>query len=310
MQKDTEKNWYKVGVIISGISAIVGLLTLLLEHNIVVLYICIGIVIISSVISGVYWVKSYPIERRYKFIRYLFFELDENKFNIAPKMLLYYDLIKKSNSIHIKKVSVLYDLKNNGNKIDCDMTWRMENIENVKKKDFYFYTGIDRGKIKTGQLIAYVNNNDTHSVPLLDDNVIHSGNGVYLWHWNIPKDSIKDKGKIDKMEISMSTSDSFDFSDKEVIYFYPWNLGDKIDDLEFTISFPENLDQIYVQLFEVGKIKGKKFPMHQSISITSNENYSLDEMTKKKTYTFYTDENINMHNLYYFLLHKGEYGQE
>ena len=61
MQKDTEKNWYKVGVIISGISAIVGLLTLLLEHNIVVLYICIGIVIISSVITGVYWVKSYPI---------------------------------------------------------------------------------------------------------------------------------------------------------------------------------------------------------------------------------------------------------
>ncbi|MCB6545893.1 hypothetical protein [Blautia glucerasea] len=80
---------------------------------------------------------------------------------------------------------------------------------------------------------------------------------MYLWHWNIPEDSIKDKGKIDKMEISISTSDSFDFSDKEVIYFYPWNLGDKIDDLEFTISFPENLEQIYVQLFEVGKIKGK-----------------------------------------------------
>ena len=231
MQKDTEKNWYKVGVIISGISAIVGLLTLLLEHNIVVLYICIGIVIISSVITGVYWVKSYPIERRYKFIRYLFFELDENKFNIAPKVLLYYDLIKKSNSIHIKKVSVLYDLKNNGNKIDCDMTWRMENIENVKKKDFYFYTGIDRGKIKTEQLIAYINNEQS-SVPLLGDNVIHSGNGVYLWHWDIPPGSIKDKGKIDKMEISMSTSDSFDFSDKEVIYFYPWNLGDKIDDLK------------------------------------------------------------------------------
>lgn len=49
--------------------------------------------------------------------------------------------------------------------------------------------------------------------------------------------------------------------------------------------------------------------MHQSISITLNENYSLDEMTKKKTYTFYKDENINTHNLYYFLLHEGEYGQ-
>ncbi|MBU5481551.1 hypothetical protein [Blautia sp. MSJ-19] len=304
-----EKNWNKIGTVASGISAIVGLLALLLDHESFVLYVCIAIVVISSLISGYYWIKSYPIERRYKFVRYLFLELYENKFNIAPKLLLYYDLMKKGNAFYIEKVSVLYDLKNDGNKIDCDMTWRLEGIENVKENDFYFYTGIDRGKIKNQQLIVYVNN-EKHTIPLLTDNVFYSGNGVYLCHWNIPKEAVKSGNKIDKIELLMSTKESFDFSSKEVIYFFPWNFGAKIKKLEFAISFPEKLEKIYVQLFEVGKIKGKKYPMHQSISTTSNENYSPDETTDKKIYTFRGLENINMQNLYYFLLHKEAFGQD
>lgn len=142
--------WEKVGIVTNIIVASVSVLTFLVEHNSRGIYTCLVIILISSLISCFYWIKKYPVERRYKFIRYLFLELYENKFNIVPKILLYYDLLKKRNRFKVEKLSISYDLEQNinENEMDCNIVWTLEGLSNVKTNDFYFYTGVDLGRIE------------------------------------------------------------------------------------------------------------------------------------------------------------------
>ena len=101
----------------------------------------------------------------------------------------------------------------------------------------------------------------------------------------------------------MEQKSSFAFDNTEVIYFFPWNFANKINKVTFRIVYPNTLGKISMQLFEAGKIKGHKFPHHHSLETTVNQNYNEENNTY--VYEFYIkEENLNMDNLYYILLHK------
>lgn len=290
--------------IASLLASMVAIFSIIFEYHDGIMYISIICVCITGVLSCLYSINKYSTLKRYKLIRYLFFEVDENKFNIAPKILLFLDLHKKKNNFEIETISVNYILKDNNGVINSDVVWSLEEISYVKTNHFYFYTGIDLGKI--GKQNFYVScNGETKSIRLLPDNKVNSKNDIFMCHWNIPDELIKKGNKVDKIELTMEQKNSFDFNNKEVIYFFPWNFAKKIDKLKFEITYPMSLGKISMQLFEVGKIKGKRFPFHHSIDTTMDENYSTDEKKKTFTYNFgLKKENINMSNLYYILLHR------
>lgn len=265
-------------------------------------YISLLWVLMACLLSCFYWIKRYPVWKRYKFIRYLFFEVRENRFNIAPKMLLYLDLMKKKNNFVVEELSITYTLMENNGVFDSHVIWVMEDISNVTSNDYYFYTGIDFGKIQNQKFIIYCNK-VPQTINLLPDNRVDSKNDIFLCHWDIPVDTIKDYKKIEKIELIMEQKESFNFNDKEVIFFYPWNFAKKINKIKFKIVYPKYLDKINMQLFEVGKVKGKKYPFKRSLDTSAIERFS-EEDKDTLIYEFNLQKEIIMENLYYILLHK------
>ena len=125
------------------------------------------------------WIKKFSVHKRYKFIRYLFFEIDENKFNIVPKTLLFLDLKKIKNNLKVTNMSITYTLIKNDNKIDSNVLWSLEEVSNVVSNHFYFYTGIDLGEIQN-QKFSIISNNIEQTINLLSDNKVDSGNDIYF----------------------------------------------------------------------------------------------------------------------------------
>ena len=139
----------------------------------------------------------------------------------------------------------------------------------------------------------------------MSDNIIDSGNGVFLYHWDIEPDLIKQGNKIDCIELSMDQKESFDFGGgrKEAIYFFPWNFAKKIHKINFEFTYPESVGEIVMQLFCAGTIKGARYPFHKSISTKDTDDGR--KQGNKIIYTFPLNENeINIDNLYFFLLHR------
>jgi len=81
--------------IIAFISSVITFINIIYKNYNTVLYVSITCLFITCIFSCILWIKRYPIWKRYKFIRYLFFEASENKFNIAPKVLLFLDIKKR-----------------------------------------------------------------------------------------------------------------------------------------------------------------------------------------------------------------------
>lgn len=289
--------------IITFISSLVALISTIYKNYNIFFYISIICLFITCIFSCILWIKRYPIWRRYNLVRYLFFEASENKFNIAPKVLLFLDIKKKKNNFEIKTLSIDYELTENNGAINSKVTWTLNDASNVKSNDFYFYTGIDLGEIDNQKFIIKCNKN-SETRPLLPDNQICSGNDIFLYHWDIPNYMIKNKNKVDEIIISMEQKNSFDFNNKEVIYLFPWNFARKIEKIILKITHPIILGEISMQLFEVGKVKEKKFPFHQSLDTSAKEKFYKNEDNDTITYEFCLEKDINVENLYYILLHK------
>lgn len=288
--------------LITLISSIVAAFNAFYKNYDATLYILITCICIMCFLSCFYWIKRYPIWKQYYFIRYLFFEIKENKFNIAPKVLLYSDLSNKKNTIKVKTLSVIYKLEEINGKIDSNTSWTLKEISNVKCNDFYLYAGIDLGQIQKPKFIVTCNNVPIPLDPLID-NTCDSENDIFLYHWDIPEDIIKDGKKIDKIEISMKQKAAFDFSRKEVIYFFPNNFAKKIDNVQFEIIYPMTLNKIAMQIWEAGKIKNNKFPSCHSIDTSSEAKLIKDNDNQTFSYKFtLKKQNINMENLYYILM--------
>lgn len=301
---DIQKRIEMITTVSTFISSIMMLVNCIYEDHNIIFYISLICVLSACALSCYYWIKRYPIWKRYKFIRYLFFEIRENKFNIAPKVLLFLDLMNKRNNFVIKELSANYTLKENSGVIDSNVVWSLDEVSNVISNDFYFYTGIDLGRIQNQQFIITCNGLPATG-DLLEDNKDDSENGIFLCHWNIPERTIKDGKKIDNIELTMEQKNSFDFNNKEVIYLFPWNFARKIGKIKFKITYPKPLGDISMQLFEVGDVKGHKFPYNHSLEGTTKENFFEDKDGNTSTYEFSLEEkNINVENLYYILLHK------
>ena len=230
--------------------------------------------------------------------------VSENKFNIAPKILLFLDCQKKRNKFEVENMIVSYELTENNGKIDSKVLWKMEDVSNVKTDDFYFYSGIDLGTIANQEFCIY-SNNISKTIALLPDNIIDSGNEVFLYHWDIEPALIKQGNKIDCIELSMAQKESFDFEGrrKEAIYFFPWNFAKKIKKINFEFIYPASLGDIVVQFFSAGKIEQNRYPFHKSINTKDRE--SGRKANNKIIYQFNLNKDeINIDNLYFFLLHK------
>ena len=291
-------------VIMSFITSIITFINLIYENYNILLYVSIICCCITCSISCFLGVKRYSIWKRYLLIRYLFLEESKNKFNIVPKVLLFADVEKKRNEFEVDTLVVEYDLKENNGNVDLNVSWILNDISSVKSNHFYFYTGIDLGIIKNQKFIVTCNK-QPETIKLLGDNITNSGNGVFLYHWDIPKNSIKNDGKIDKIALTMDQVNSFDFSKKEVIYFWPWNFAKKINKIKFRISYPASLGKFSMQLLEVGDFLGEKYPFTHSVGTTSIEKFSGNSTGEIFTDEFLLDKkDIHIDNLYYFLLHK------
>lgn len=158
---------------------------------------------------------------------------------------------------------------------------------------------------------VYYSNNTSKTINLLSDNIIDSENGVFLYHWGIEPDLIKQGNKIDCIELSMDQKESFDFGGgrKEAIYFFPWNFAKTINRLKFQFIYPASLGDITMQFFHAGKIQKKKFPFHKPLNTKSRENGRKEDRKIIYEFTLPKDK-IDMDNLYFFLLHKKESGEE
>lgn len=262
-----------------------------------------GIVLILSIMSCCYWLKEYPKLKMYKFVRYLFFESEENKFNIAPKMLLFMDVKKKRNIFEVDSVTATYTIKENNGKFDSTVLWKLDQVSNVKTNNFYFYVGVDSGIIEK-EKITVIYNNNRETIDWLLYNKIDSGNDIFLCCWNIPSGTIKNGNRIDSIELNMEQKNKFDFDSQEAIYLFPCNFGKKINKLTFQIIYPISLGKISIQLFEAGKIKGKKFPDRNPITSLPDQEYVINEVENTVTCSLDLNRDINMNNLYYILLHK------
>lgn len=291
-----------ITAVISLILSIVAFINGICKNYNIYFYISLICVLIVCLLSCFYWIKRYPVWKRYKFIRYLFFEVKENKFNIAPKMLLYLDLMKKRNNFIVNELSVTYTLKENKGVINSTVEWIMKDISNVLSNDFYFYAGIDLGEIQNQKFIISCNN-VTQTINLLSDNRTNSENDIALYHWDIPNAVIKDGKIIEKIELYMEQKESFNFNKKEVIFFYPWNFAKKINKINFKIIYPKSLNKIYMQLFEAGKVKGKNYPFNHSLDTSPIERFYEGE-NDTLIYEYKLQKEIVMENLYYILLHK------
>lgn len=289
--------------IITFVSSIIAFISTIYKNYNIFFYISIICLFITCIFSCILWIKRYPIWRRYNLVRYLFFEASENKFNIAPKVLLFLDIKKKMNNFKIKTLSINYELTENNGNINSKVTWILNDASNVKSNDFYFYTGSDLGEIDNQNFIIKCNEN-SETRPLLPDNQIYSGNDIFLYHWDIPNYMIKNKNKVDEIRINMEQKNSFDFNNKEVIYMFPWNFARKIEKINLKITYPIVLGEISMQLFEVGKVKGEKFPFHKSLDTSAKERFYKNKNNNTITYEFCINKDINVENLYYILLHK------
>lgn len=292
-----------ITTIIAFITSIVSIINSIYDNYnlyLVLSFICFGMV---GALTIFYWIYRYPDWKRYKLIRYLFFEIRENKFNIAPKILMFSDLNRKKNNFIVKELSVDYTLTDNEGAIDSFVTWNLKEISNVKSEYFYFYTGIDFGKIETQQFVIGCNNNgETRSLFL--DNRIDSENGVYLCYWNIPNDAVKRGNKIDSIKLTMEQKESFCFKNKEIIYLFPRNFAYKIEKIDLKITYPQSLNKIEMQLYEIGNVKGEEFPFNHLLDSVSNERY-IKNTDGSYSYTFHLEkENINIDNLYYIILYE------
>lgn len=94
--------------VIAVISSIVTVIGLISNTPKTILYISGCCLFFTGVMSCIYWRVEYPVLKRYKFIRYLFMEVSENKFNIAPKILLLLDCQKKRNKFEVENMTVSY----------------------------------------------------------------------------------------------------------------------------------------------------------------------------------------------------------
>ncbi len=291
--------------IITFLSSLAAIINVIFENYNVILYISIICLFITGIFSCILLIKRYPVWKRYYFIRYLFFEVKENKFNIAPKVLLFLDIKKKKNKFEIETLSVNYTLTENDGVIDSDVLWILNKLSNVKTTDFYFYAGIDLGKMQSQEFVVKCND-FSETRYLLQDNQIDSENDIFLYHWDIPDYTIKNENKVDEIRISMKQKNSFDFNNKEVIYLFPWNFAKKVENINFKITYPITLGEISMQLFEVGKYKEEKFPFHHSIDTSAKERFYRNEDDNTITYEFCLKKDINIENLYYILLHKTE----
>lgn len=287
--------------VISSIVTVVGVIGKMPKTILCISGFCL---LFTGVMSCVYWRIKYPVLKRYKFIRYLFMAVSENKFNIAPKILLFLDCQKKRNKFEVENMIVSYELTENNGKIDSKVLWKMEDVSNVKTDDFYFYSGIDLGTIANQKFCIY-SNNISKTIALLPDNIIDSGNEVFLYHWDIEPALIKQGNKIDCIELSMDQKESFDFEGrrKEVIYFFPWNFAKKIKKIKFEFIYPASLGDIVVQFFSAGKIEQNRYPFHKSINTKDRESGQKENNKIIYQFTLNKDE-INIDNLYFFLLHK------
>lgn len=289
--------------VLTFISGIIAIINSINQNYNVIFYVSMILVLIAGSLSCFYWIRRNSTWKRYKFIRYLFFETKENKFNIAPKILLFLDLKNKKNRFEVNELFVNYTLTEDNGIIDSNMKWKLKGISNVISNDFYFYTGIDLGKIQNFRFIINYN-----GVPetrnLLPDNQIDSENDIFLCHWDIPDYAIKKGNKVDEIELIMEQKNSFDFNNKETIYFFPWNFARKIGQIKFIITYPMSLGELSMQLFEVGKVRREKFPSHHSLDTTAKEKFLKNEDNCTFTYEFYLDKDINVENMYYILLQK------
>ena len=110
---DELKDKFEIFTAIFGLaSSIIGVANGVYENYNTFFYISMFSVFAAVIVLCFLMIKKYPMLKRYKFIQYLFFEVNENKFNIAPKILLYLDLNKKRNRFVIEEMCVTEAVKN------------------------------------------------------------------------------------------------------------------------------------------------------------------------------------------------------
>lgn len=290
--------------IITFVSSVVTFVNSIYKNFNILFYLSLICVLIAGALSCYCLIKRQPILKNYKFIRYLFFETKENKFNIAPKLLLFSDLQKVKNSFEVKNLVVKYTITKRDDVFDSTITYNLCDVSNVENSNFYYYAGIDSGEIQKQKLIIYCNGTP-ETRPLLPDNQINSENGIFLYHWNIPDNFIKKDNTVEKIELKMEQKNSFDLNQKEAIYLFPWNIAAKIEKIELIITYPAFLGEISMQLFELGKIKREKFPYHSSLNSSPLEK---DKSKDGTTISYKFDiKDVNVENLYYILLQKINY---
>lgn len=283
-------------------SSIITLIAAIYENNGIIFYISLICFLAVVIISCVYWIKYYPMLRRYKFIRYLFFEIDVNKFNLAPKMLMYFDMKKKRNFFDVKELSMWYMVEDNNGSINSTISWNLKDISNLKTNDFYYYSGIDLRLVKNNKFIISMNGQE-ETRDVFSGSKVDSKNGIFLYQCSIPNFLIKDKRRVDEIKLVMEMINGYTMNSEEVIYFFPWNFAKKIEEVNFKFTFPSTYyNNVSLNLFEVGKINGEKFPFNRQIDTAAKERFKND-IDNTISYEFkLKQEDINIKNLYYIIL--------
>lgn len=272
-----------------------GIMSDFLRDIIFIIKILLAVIVLVIILIEYNQLKKY----RYncEMIQYLFHNEGRERFNVIPKLLLYFQKIKKRNLVDIEKIDLSCRMVYQENHLITKFKWDIDGITNSSHheiSEYVFLTISDIGEIENPNITLY--GQAEHNKYRITD--IKESNGVYCLTWGM-EHFLKPGERISKMILELVSIDSFDFNRNEIIYFYPPNYGTNIGAVNIEIETQINETIFEIEVVEVGHIKGKKGINERTIlRVPVSE---VGENTKKYICSISKNE-INMNNLYYLLL--------
>lgn len=214
-----------------------------------------------------------------------------NQFNILPKLILLMEKEQNYNEFHVDKVNMEYKIRDG--KQESTINWNIIGIKNISKTEvsqMYFYTGIDYGIMATVEA-REENGGNVEARPMRKENESNEINRFVLGF----ESKIAPKRKLDRIRLSTKLKKAYDLSKQEIIYFYPYNFGRIIDEINYNVEIYDK-DNYVIELREIYKDKKNfKERVIKSIKGKVQDTYKL--------YGFKITE-VNMKSVYYFTINK------
>lgn len=263
-----------------------------INFAIIIVLIIVTAILFNSIISTKY--TNY----RYNLIKYLFHNDNVNQFNILPKLIVMRDYQQKKNTFSVDSIVMTHNLfPTETTQVDDFVSWDMSGVKNTTANqitEYYFYYGVEIGTSMQPSIVLS-DGIKAYQYRILD---ITKSNGICLFKFGIDK-PLQPNSTFSSVKLNLNTKGAFDFSETQVIYFFPKNFAKNINRCSINIithGFPYELN---MELREIGRHGLSSVKEHILAPLLPDKRegctvYSYD--IDKKT--------LHMDSIYYVLIKK------